>query len=69
MAAQASKISYYLPVINKDLLFGEEEDCSIPVQCLQDKANHYSPIKKLERLLAGVNSIYTIGTVTNVSGV
>ena len=69
MAAQASKISYHLSGINKDLLFGEEVDQSIPVQFQQDKANHYSPIKKLERLLAGVNSIYTIGTVTNVSGV
>ena len=35
-------------------------DWSVPVQCLQDMPNHYSPIKKLERLLASVNSIYTI---------
>ncbi|KAL5272515.1 hypothetical protein ACHWQZ_G000651 [Mnemiopsis leidyi] len=46
--------------INKDLFCGEEMDWSVPVQCLQDMPNHYSPIKKLERLLASVNSIYTI---------
>ena len=46
--------------INKELFCGEDMDWSVPVQCLQDMPNHYSPIKKLERLLACVNSIYTI---------
>ena len=64
---KSTYLRVYSSGVNKDLFCGQDIDWTTPVEYLRDITNHYSPIKKLERLLACVNAIYTIirGTCRN----